>query len=131
MALCLELHQMGFLTIVTIRLDRIKSCPLPCEKDLKKRGRGAHAYRTDLNSGMSVLRWYDNTCVQMCSNYFDPALTSTIKRYYQRYCSQTQIPKNKQTSLLKFAYQIASALYRAGTVLNQVGRPPKMYIFRA
>ena len=78
--LCLELDQMGFLTIATIRSDRIKSCLLPCEKDLKKRGRGAHAYRTDLNSRMSVLRWYDNKCIQMCSNYSDPAPTSTIKR---------------------------------------------------
>ena len=63
LALCLELIQMGFLTIATIRSDRIKSCPLPCEKDLMKRGRGAHVYRTDLNSGISVLRWYDNKCV--------------------------------------------------------------------
>ena len=64
----------------TIRSDRIKSCPLPREKDLKKRGRGAHAYITDLSSGMSVLRWYDNKCVQMCLNYSDPATTSTIKK---------------------------------------------------
>ena len=31
----------------------------------------------------------------------------------------------KQLSLLKFVYQIVSALIRAGTVVNQVGRPPK------
>ena len=31
----------------------------------------------------------------------------------------------KQLSLLKFVYQIASALIRAGTVVNQVGCPPK------
>ena len=44
---------------------------------------------------------------------------------YQRYCLQKEIPKNKQLSLLKFVYQVASALIRAGTVVNQVGRPPK------
>ena len=44
---------------------------------------------------------------------------------YRRYCSQKEIPKNKQLSLLKFIYQIASALIRAGTVVNQIGRPPK------
>ena len=42
-----------------------------------------------------------------------------------RYCSQKEIPKNKQLSLFKFVYQIASAVIRAGTVVNQVGRPPK------
>ena len=47
-------------------------------KRSEKKERGAHAYRTDLNSGMSVLKWYDNKCVQMCSNFSDPAPTSTI-----------------------------------------------------
>ena len=72
---------MGFLTITIIRSDRLKLCPLPCEKDMKKRGRGAHAYRTDLNSGMSVLRCYDNKWIQIWSNYSDPAPTITIKRW--------------------------------------------------
>ena len=44
---------------------------------------------------------------------------------YRRYWSQKEISKNKQLSLLKFVYQIASALISAGTVVNQVGRPPK------
>ena len=44
---------------------------------------------------------------------------------YRRYWSQKEIPKNKQLSLLKFVYQIASALISTGTVVNQVGRPPK------
>ena len=30
---------------------------------------------------MSIMRWYDNKCVQMCSNYSDPAPTSTEKRW--------------------------------------------------
>ena len=44
---------------------------------------------------------------------------------YRRYCSQKEIPKNKQLSLLKFVYQIASPLIGAGTVVNQVGCPTK------
>ena len=50
MALCLQLRQMEFLTIATMRSGRKKSCPLPCEKDLKKRGKRAHAYRRDVDS---------------------------------------------------------------------------------
>ena len=82
---------MGFLIVATIRSDRIKSCPLSCEKDLKKKGRGTHVYRTDLNSGMSVLRWYDNKSVQMCSNYSDPAPTSTIKRWDRKENKEIEI----------------------------------------
>ena len=31
LALCLELWQMGLITIATIRSDRLQSCPLPSE----------------------------------------------------------------------------------------------------
>ena len=30
---------------------------------------------------MSVLRWYDNKCREMCSSYSDPAPSITIKRW--------------------------------------------------
>ena len=91
MALCLELRQMRFLIIATIRSDRIKSFPLPCERDLKKRESGAHAYRTDIKSGISVLKWHDNARVQMCSNYSDPAPTSTIKRWDRKENKEIEI----------------------------------------
>ena len=38
LALCLELRQMGFLTIVTIRSDRIKSSPYHVKKNRRKGG---------------------------------------------------------------------------------------------
>ena len=43
----------------------MSNCPLPAEKDLKKKGRGTHACKTDANSGLTVTRWYDNKCVQL------------------------------------------------------------------
>ena len=91
LALCLELRQIRFLIIATIRSDRIKSPPLVWERDLKKKGSGAYAYRTDIKSGISVLKWYDNTRVQMCSNYSDPAPTITIKRWDRKENKEIEI----------------------------------------
>ena len=40
---------------------------------------------------MFVLKWYGNNCVQMCSNYGDPAPTSTIKRWDRKENKEIEI----------------------------------------
>ena len=52
--LCLQLKSLGFLVTATIKADRVKECPLPTEKDMKKKGRGIHAYKTDANSRLTL-----------------------------------------------------------------------------
>jgi len=75
------LKRSGYLATATLRSDRTKKCPLPTEKDIKKRGRGSHAFRTDANSGITITKWYDNKCVQLISNHCDPKKTTMIKRW--------------------------------------------------
>ncbi|XP_047124308.2 piggyBac transposable element-derived protein 3 [Hydra vulgaris] len=60
-----------FLAVATIRKDRLKdaSKKLLNEKDLKKAGRGSSDYIVDVNSGICIVRWYDNNIVQLISNY--------------------------------------------------------------
>ena len=53
--LCLELKLLGILTTATIRANRIADCPLKCEKDLKKEGRGSSSYRSAANSGIVLV----------------------------------------------------------------------------
>ena len=62
-------------------MDCIKGCPLVAEKDLKKQGRGSTCYMVDLNSGITVLRWFDNKCVQIATTYADPTDMQTIQRW--------------------------------------------------
>ena len=42
---------------------------LKTEKELKKLGREAMNWRVDANSGITVIRWYDNGVVQLASSY--------------------------------------------------------------
>ena len=79
--LCLHLKVLGFIVTATLRADRMKSCPLPAEKDLKKDGRGSFAFRTDANSGLVITKWYDNKCVQICSRNCDPESVENVKRW--------------------------------------------------
>ena len=37
--------------------------------NLKKKGRGSFDYVVEANSGVTVLRWFDNGLVQLLSNY--------------------------------------------------------------
>ncbi|XP_065639463.1 piggyBac transposable element-derived protein 2-like [Hydra vulgaris] len=65
------LKEKNFLAVATIRKDRLKdaSKKLLNEKDLKKAGRGSSDYIVDVNSGICIVRWYDNNIVQLISNY--------------------------------------------------------------
>ena len=87
---CLELKLLGILTTATIRDNRIAGCPLKCEKDLKKEGRGSSSYRPDANSGTVLVRWFDNNSVQLVSTYSSPATSGTVKRWDQS--SKRHIP---------------------------------------
>ena len=42
---------------------------LKTEKELKKLGRGAMDWRVDANSGITVIRWYDNGVKQLNSSF--------------------------------------------------------------
>ena len=72
---------MRILVTATLRADRVKNCPLPPEKELKKLGRGSYAYTTDANSGLTVPKWYDIKSVQMALTYCDPDASESVKRW--------------------------------------------------
>ena len=98
--LCLTLKKNGYLVTATLCKDRTKNCPLPTEKDLKKKGRGSHDYRTDANSGITITQWYDNKCVQLISSYGDPDSTTKVKRWDNT--SKTYIDINCPTAVQEY-----------------------------
>jgi len=52
----------------TIRANRVEKAPLKPIDKLKKEQRGSFDYLTDLNSGIIVVRWNDNSVVTLASN---------------------------------------------------------------
>ena len=59
----------GIHAVGTIRANRLQGCPLESVKDLTKQGRGSYDYRVDLNSAIIIVRWMDNSVVQLASNF--------------------------------------------------------------
>ena len=51
---------------------------------MKKMGRGTNNFFwTGLNSGLVLVQWYDNKCVDLCSNYANPEPFSLAQRWDQ------------------------------------------------
>ena len=65
-----HLQDQGIWCVSTIRADRLMGTnkKLKTEKELKKLGRGAMDWRVNANSGITVIRWYDNGVVQLASS---------------------------------------------------------------
>ena len=76
----------AFWAVATIRKDRLKGAAdhLLSEKELKKKGRGSFDYVVEANSGVTVLRWFDNGLVQMVSNYVGNDLASQARRWSKK-----------------------------------------------
>ena len=63
------LKKEGLLAVGTVRSNRLQGCPLLSNEDLQKSARGASDYRVDNNSGIIIVKWLDNSVVQLTSNY--------------------------------------------------------------
>ena len=68
----------------TARSDRLEKCPLQADKALKQQGRGSHDYRTDMNSGIVLVKWLDNKCVHVCSTYVNPEESVEVQRWNRK-----------------------------------------------
>nr|XP_047129497.1 piggyBac transposable element-derived protein 3-like [Hydra vulgaris] len=92
LSLCLKLKEIGILTTATIHTNRIAKCPLLSEKDLKKQGLGSFSYKVHANSGLLLLRWFDNKCVHMTSTYCSANTSGNVKRWDQKNRKHIQLP---------------------------------------
>ena len=58
----------------------MKGCRIVSEKELKNEDRGSYDYRSDVNSGVHVIKWYDNICVYLASAFSGVVAAGTVKR---------------------------------------------------
>lgn len=65
----------------TIRLDRFAKPPFKSDSDMKKMGRGCSEEIVNSNGTVACIKWYDNKCVALASNYIGIGKTDTAKRH--------------------------------------------------
>ena len=64
-----KLNKESILATAIFRSNRTGQRPVSAEKELKQQGRDSFDYHTDQNSGFHFVKWYDNGCVLIGSNY--------------------------------------------------------------
>ena len=57
---------------------------LAVREDLKKKGRGAFDSVVEANSGVTVVRWFDNGLVQMVSNFIGGDVATQARRWSKK-----------------------------------------------
>ena len=90
--LMLYLQQKGFRACGTIRVNRLKNCPLRNTKELQKDGRGSIDYRSDVNSGIIIVKWLDNGPVHLVSNFVGVEPFSAVERWSSEHKKRVPIP---------------------------------------
>lgn len=65
----LYLIRIGLQAVGTVRANRLQGFPLIPVKGLKKQEKGAVDSRAENNSGLVIVRWLNNSIVQLVSNF--------------------------------------------------------------
>ena len=80
-----RIHAVG-----TIRLNRLRGCPLDANKDLMKNESSAMDYRCDSNSGIMAVKWVGNSVVNLASNFVGVEPIGELERW----CGKEKVRKN-------------------------------------
>lgn len=65
----------------TIRSNRITKNPLKSIKELQKQGRSSYDSKVDIDKGLTIVSWHDNSTVSLCSNAVGVNPIRPVKRY--------------------------------------------------
>ena len=76
-----ELKIIGILSVVTFCPNCLGECTLMSEKNLKKRGCGSFDYWTDYNTRTHVLKWFEDKCAVVGSNFAGVECINSVERY--------------------------------------------------
>lgn len=65
----------------TVRLDRFSKPPFSSDADMKKKGRGCSEEVVSSNGSVVCVKWYDNKCVALASNYVGVGKIDKAQRF--------------------------------------------------
>lgn len=67
----------------TIRIDRFARPPFTKDSEMKKKGRGCSEEVVSADGSVTCVKWYDNKCVALASNYIGIRTPDKAQRYDQ------------------------------------------------
>ena len=91
--LLVKLKEQTIWAVGALRTDRMRTCKLKSEKELKKERRGSFDGSVDLNSGCCIVRWFDNKPVQLASNYVFTDPVDSVKSWSKSEKKMISVPR--------------------------------------
>lgn len=90
-------NQYGIFSVGTIRANRLRGAQekLPTDKNLKKKGRGAHAQVVCNKNKVVVTKWHDNKCVTVASSFIDSNPVESVQRFSKEARRKVPVPCRK------------------------------------
>lgn len=89
--LLVELREMGFRATGTLRKNRVSRCPLQSDKALQKMKRGSYDAQFDSKNNITILKWNDNNCVTIGTNFDEIKPLQTVVRHQKRQAAPLSI----------------------------------------
>ena len=72
---------MRILAVGTIRRNRLRSCVFKTDKELTKAGRGSYEVKYDAVTGLTIVKWCDNTVVFLTSSHLGADPVEKYRRW--------------------------------------------------
>lgn len=91
--LLVHLRELGFQASGTIRENRLRKCPLKSTKDMMKENRGSYDYRFDTNEEILIVKWHDNKCVTVGTNFDTVQPLSRVQRWLRDSKTKGYVPQ--------------------------------------
>ncbi|KAJ8913370.1 hypothetical protein NQ315_008762 [Exocentrus adspersus] len=92
-ALLCKLKGMLFRATGTIKENRTAHCPLQPTKTLEKMPSGSYDFSFDTNNEVLLVKWIDNKCVCLASNFDYVEPLATVPRWNVKEKARQQIPQ--------------------------------------
>ena len=90
-----ELSKKQIWSVGTIRSNRMSGCTLAEDNVLKKKGRGSHDFQSDIQAGITIVKWYDNKPVHLISSFCGVNPVGTCKRWSKSEGKYIQVDQPK------------------------------------
>lgn len=87
------LKEKGLLTAGAVRANRLPGCVFIDDKTLKKQGRGAFDFRTEIGNNILAIKWFDNKPVHLVSSFLGPDPVNNVRRWSAEKRSYIDIPR--------------------------------------
>ena len=91
--LLVYLRNLGFQATGTIREHRLSKCILKDSKLSKKEKRGSYDYRFDCNEEILIVKWLDNKCVTVGTNYDTVEQIKTVQQWQKERKARGPFPQ--------------------------------------